>query len=161
MSKRLGGIIGCCLSQRSNETGKLVIEDGSSVEFCEATSIGLVPSRQAEDIYPCTDARPTETCGAPVDVSRDFYFYFSPNELCGGCWGGGGYAARLLLLSLPCSADHKRDWPPCKVVFRVGTLNVRNNNNIQRKACQAEKATLRSTYTMMICNPAAHGLLNK
>ena len=90
MSKRLGGIIGCCLSQRSNETGKLVIEDGSSVEFCEATSIGLVPSRQAEDIYPCTDARPTETCGAPVDVSRDFYFYFSPNELWGVLGGGGG-----------------------------------------------------------------------
>ena len=37
--------------------------------------------------------------------------------------GGGwrGYAARLFLLfSFPCSADHKRDWPPCKVVFRVG-----------------------------------------
>ena len=35
--------------------------------------------------------------------------------------GGGGYAARLFMLfSFPCSADHKRDWPPCKVVFRVG-----------------------------------------
>ena len=38
--------------------------------------------------------------------------------------GGGGYAARLFLLfSFPCSADHERDWPPCKVVFlffRVG-----------------------------------------
>ena len=39
--------------------------------------------------------------------------------------GGGGYAARLFLLfSFPCSADHERDWPPCKkvlllVVFRV------------------------------------------
>ena len=32
--------------------------------------------------------------------------------------GGGGYAARLFLLfSFPCSADHERDWPPCKVVF--------------------------------------------
>ena len=31
---------------------------------------------------------------------------------------GGGYAARLFLLfSFPCSADHERDWPPCKVVF--------------------------------------------
>ena len=47
--------------------------------------------------------------------------------------GGGGYAARLfLLLSFPCSADHERDWPPCKVVFfglATNTLNVRNNNN--------------------------------
>ena len=58
-------------------------------------------------------------------------FYFSPNEQCGG--GGGGYAARLFLLfSFSCSADHERDWPPCKVVFfglATNTLKVRNNNN--------------------------------
>ena len=45
--------------------------------------------------------------------------------------GGGGYAARLFLLFFfPCSADHERDWPPCKVVFfglATNTLNVRNN----------------------------------
>ena len=37
-------------------------------------------------------------------------------------WGGwGGYAARLsLLFFFPCSADHERDWRPCKVVFRIG-----------------------------------------
>ena len=32
----------------------------------------------------------------------------------------------------PCSADHERDWPPCKVVFfglATNALNVRNNNN--------------------------------
>ena len=49
-----------------------------------------------------------------------------------GGWGWG-YAARLFLLfSFPCSADHERDWPPCKVVFfglATNTLNVRNNNN--------------------------------
>ena len=31
-----------------------------------------------------------------------------------------------------CSADHERDWPPCKVVFfglATNALNVRNNNN--------------------------------
>ena len=43
------------------------------------------------------------------------------------------YAARLFLLFFfPCSADHERDWPPCKVVFfglATNTLNVRNNNN--------------------------------
>ena len=51
----------------------------------------------------------------------------------GGGEGGGGCAARLFLLfSFPCSADHERDWPPCKVVFfglATNTLNVRNNNN--------------------------------
>ena len=33
-------------------------------------------------------------------------------------WGVGEYAARLLLLFFfPCSADHERDWLPCKTVF--------------------------------------------
>ena len=49
--------------------------------------------------------------------------------------GGGGYAARHFVLFLfPCSADHERDWPPCKVVFfglATNTLNVRNNNKQQ------------------------------
>ncbi|CAN0266126.1 unnamed protein product, partial [Ascophyllum nodosum] len=41
------------------------------------------------------------------------------------------YAARLFLLfSFPCSADHERDWPPCKVPgsffgLATNTLNVR------------------------------------
>ena len=26
----------------------------------------------------------------------------------------------FFLFSFPCSADHERDWPPCKVVLRVG-----------------------------------------
>ena len=51
--------------------------------------------------------------------------------------GGGGFAARLFLLfSFPCSADHERDLPPCKVVFfglETNTLNVRNNNNNSEK----------------------------
>ena len=69
--------------------------------------------------------------------------------------GGGGYAARLFLLfSFPCSADHERDWPPCKVVFLglvTNTLNVRNNNNNNkynkivkkwRKACRTLQKVL-------------------
>ena len=61
--------------------------------------------------------------------------------------GGGGYAARLFLLfSFPCSADHERDWPPCKVVFfglATNTLNVRNNNNNNiNSAARQECATL-------------------
>ena len=43
--------------ERSNETGKFVIADGS-VEFCEATPIGLVPSQRAEDILVRTRDRP-------------------------------------------------------------------------------------------------------
>ena len=46
--------------------------------------------------------------------------------------GGWGYAARLFILfSFPCSADHERDWSPCKVVFfglATNTLNERKNN---------------------------------
>ena len=49
---------------------------------------------------------------------------------------GGGRALPdydfLFLFLFPCSADHERDWPPCKVVFfglAANTLNVRNNNN--------------------------------
>ena len=57
----------------------------------------------------------TETCVAPdVDASRYFLFFIFLRTSS----VGGGYAARLLLLfSFPCSADHERVWPPCKVVF--------------------------------------------
>ena len=61
-----------------------------------------------------------------------FLFLFSPNEQ-RARGGGGGGAARLLIFDFfPCSADHERDWPPCKVVFfglATNALNVRNNNN--------------------------------
>ena len=49
-----------------------------------------------------------------------------------GGGGGEGCAARLFFFFFPCSADHERDWPPCKVVFfglATNALNVRNNNN--------------------------------
>ena len=65
------------------------------------------------------DARWTETCVAPrhVDVSR-YFPLFSPNEQRGGGGGGvGGGCAANLFVCFPCSADHERDWPPCKVVF--------------------------------------------
>ena len=58
------------------------------------------------------------------------FFFFS--ERAARARGGGGDAARLLLFSFPCSADHERDWPPCKiVVFGLATnaLTVRNNNS--------------------------------
>ena len=43
--------------ERVNETGKVVIGHGS-VEFCEATPIGLVDGPKES----CTGARRTETC---------------------------------------------------------------------------------------------------
>ena len=49
-------------------------------------------------------------------------------------WGGGGVGGLLLadfrfLLSFPYPSNHKRDWPPCEVVFfglATDTLNVGN-----------------------------------
>ena len=38
--------------------GNLLSQTGVSVEFCEATPIGLVPSRRAEDILVRTRDRP-------------------------------------------------------------------------------------------------------
>ena len=70
----------------------------------------------------------TPTCVAPrhVDAILIFIVIFSERAARGG-------AARLfLLLFFPCSADHERDWPACKVVFFglvTSALNVRNNNN--------------------------------
>ena len=60
--------------------------------------------------------RETKTKGRNGDREKEMKEYFLRTSSVGG--GGGGYAARLFLLfSFPCSADHERDWPPCKVVF--------------------------------------------
>ena len=90
------------------------------------------------------DARRTETtcvtpaCVAPrhVDAPRDFlifyffiFLFFLRTSSARG--GGGGCAASFFFFFFPCSADHERDWPPCKVVFfglATNALNVRNNN---------------------------------
>ena len=66
--------------------------------------------------------------------SRDFFFFFSSNEqrARGGGGGGGEGALPDFFFFFPCSADHERDWPPCKVVFfglATNALNARNNNN--------------------------------
>ena len=74
-------------------------------------------------MYACV----TPACVAPrhVDAPRDFLifyfiiFIFSPNEQ--RARGGGGALPDFFFSFFPCSADHERDWPPCKVVFfRVG-----------------------------------------
>ena len=45
------------------------------------------------------------------------FILFSPNEQ-----RGGALPDFLVVFFFPRSADHERDWPPCKVVliFRVG-----------------------------------------
>ena len=63
-----------------------------------------------------------------------FIFIFSERAArAGGGEGGGGRCQTFFsFFFFPCSADHERDWPPCKVVlFGLATnaLNVRNNNN--------------------------------
>ena len=80
---------------------------------------------------------------------------------------GGGYAARFFLLfSFPCSADHERDWPPCKVVFfglATNTLNVRNNNNILRDTWLNFKEFLRSVappYTRLRCSVLVEAMVS-
>ena len=52
-------------------------------------------------------------------MSRDFFYFFlfSPNEQ-RAPGGGGGRRCQTFFFFFPCSADHKRDWPPCKVVFQ-------------------------------------------
>ena len=44
---------------------------------------------------------------------------------------GGGEGGLPDFFFFPCSADHERDWPPCKVVFfgLATNANVRNNSN--------------------------------
>ena len=54
-------------------------------------------------------------------------FFFSPNEQRAG---GEGALPDFFFFFFPCSADHERDWLPCKVVFfglATNALNVRNN----------------------------------
>ena len=72
-----------------------------------------------------------------MDAPRDFFFFFFffLRTSSARARGGGGDAARLFFFFFPCSADHERDWPPCKVVFfglATNALNVRNNNNPRR-----------------------------
>ena len=78
----------------SQTVGKLLSHShGSSVEFCEATPIGLVD----ESKDPCTDVRRTETCVAPTSMwMRHVIFIFIFSER--AAWGGGGCAARLSLM---------------------------------------------------------------
>ena len=94
----------------------------------EATRLGNLLSHTEAQIFakrhpltkstsrrnPCTDARRTEICVAPLDASRDFFFL--PTSSVGG--GGGMHCQTFsFVFSFPCSADHERDLPPCREFF--------------------------------------------
>ena len=58
-----------------------------------------------------------------------YFFYFLAAR---GGGGGEGRCRTFFFFFFPRSADHERDWPPCKVVFfglATNALNVRNNNS--------------------------------
>ena len=62
-------------------------------------------------------------------MRRVIFFFLSERAARGG---GGGALPDFFFFFFPCSADHERGWPPCKVVFfglATNALNVRNNNN--------------------------------
>ena len=65
-----------------------------------------------------------------------FLFFLRTSSAQGGgggrCQTGGGALPDFFFFFSPCSADHERDWPLCKVVFfglATNALNVRNNSN--------------------------------
>ena len=95
---------------------------------------------------------------APRDFLNLFFLFFlfflrTSSAQGGGGGGGGGVRCQTFSFSFfPCSADHERDWPPCKVVFfglATNALNVRNNNNKKQQQFAAawhvmEGGTVRS-----------------
>ena len=72
----------------------------------------------------------TSTSNLLASSCRAGLYFFSERAARRG--GGGVRCQTFSLFFFPCSADHERDWLPCKVVFfglATNALNVRNNNN--------------------------------
>ena len=55
-------------------------------------------------------------CSFQYDCIGFVFIFFSPNEQRAG-GGGGALPDFFFFLFFPCSADHEREWPPCKVVY--------------------------------------------
>ena len=88
-----------------------------------------------------------------------FFFFHRTSSARGGGEGEGmGGALPDFFFFFPCSADHERDWPPCKVIFfglATNALNVRNNNNNNNgRACNNTKnnGTITSQTTELSIN---------
>ena len=94
----------------------------------------------------------TLTCVAPrhVDAPRDFFILFSILRTSSA--RGEGALPGFFFFFFPCSADHKRDWPPCKVVFfglATNALNARNNNNNNNSPNKEEMIAFETTVYLL------------
>ena len=100
-----------------------------SVEFCEATTPFDLVDEPKESLHGReTDRDLRSVCRC---VAWFLIYFFSERAVCVRGGGGGMLPHFFLLFSFPCSADHERDWRPCKVVFfglATITLNARNND---------------------------------
>ena len=73
----------------------------------------------------------------------------------------GGGALPDFFFFFPCSANHERDWPPCKIVFSglaTNALNMRNNNNNNRyyKENQRGQRYLKARSLLIFVSPKPH-----
>ena len=70
-----------------------------------------------------------------MDIEREFDMEIETELVWGSSLGKRLFSSARLFQFITFSlftADHERDWPPCKVVFfglATNRLNVRNNNN--------------------------------
>ena len=122
--------------------------------FCGKAGFTLNPARRmeaADVIYFRIQINFTNVCHSTqrFQAQKLEYFLSIPINMDEQRGGGGGYAARLFLLfSYSSSADHERDWPPCKVVFFwVGNQYVRNNNNDSNSRNALKQGNLCRTFT--------------
>ena len=120
--------------ERGNETRKVVIARGS-VEFCKATPIGLADESKESSYKRETDR----------DLRSAFVCRYVEQRRRARREGRGlpGFFFSLF----PCSADHKRNWPPCKVVFWVGNPYAECEKQQQQLSCTFFLVQLKRTLT--------------
>ena len=84
--------------------------------------------------------RVIQYCSIVSIMPRDFILFF-PNEQRGG---GRRCAARLFVFVLffLCSAEHERDWPPCRVVVFFGLAT----NTVLYAECEKQQLLTQCYY---------------
>ena len=123
--------------------------DQSAVSVSRCKRVGTLRYRFLARVYPA--------------VSFTFFFLSSERA----AWGGR--ARRQTFSFFSCSADHERDWPPCKVVFCFFRLasntlkNGRNNNSLNIIVCHEEVLSLQSMIpsNSVLTFPPLCGMLRK
>ena len=96
----------------------------------------------------------TPTCVAPrhVDAPRYFFILFFILRTSSAQGKGALPDFFCSFLFFPCSADHERDWPPCKAVFfglATNALNARNNNNNNNSPIKEEMIAFETTVYLL------------